>query len=259
MACSERAKDAEADLVAKSRSEIVLSSFPSDQPSPVENPAKIGEPAYVKLIVPNENLELRYQEQTDLFGIIVFKDDGQWINTDRDVSISLSAPTSKLKIVDASNGLEIDQVVINSGTPSVFFKIIGKTPGIGELELSSEFPMFSSRVEFSVIVPKPTSATNARTILPKIEECAETTYRFDGYFSLEESASVEVSGSGCAFYSDDQCSQRTTTIQVPADSTNSAQVFYKSSGQAFVELKEAKTNFAARSSCFAASEDAGSY
>jgi hypothetical protein len=232
-------------------SDLVLETFPSDQESPVTNPNKIGSPAWFRLVLPQSSAELRYRDESALTTVLVFDAAGQWINTDRDVVIEVAPQGTGIKVLQAATNEPLSSLTISQGSPSAGIKLVGLSPGLTSVRFNSVGLGVSGDVQFRVTVPAPTTATNQVNPLPGPEVCAKTTFLFDGFFSLTESTVVALSPAGCAFYADAGCVTQVSSLSVAADSNVSQEIWYKSSGNAFVDMTEGRSGFAARSTCFA--------
>lgn len=237
---------------AAPESDIILKAFPSDQDSPVANPTKIGTPSYFRIQLPDQGQEIRYKDRiSSLFSILPFAGDGQWINTDRDLTVKITPASSAIRILSGIDNTEISSVTIRRGNPSTNFQLQASSPGLTKVTFSSDETGTAGTIEFKVIVAMPTTVTNTVNPLPARESCTQTTYQFNGYFSLTQDTTISLAPAGCAFYADAACSSQVLTLKIPADRDTSEPIYYLSSGNGFVDMSDSKSGFAQRATCFA--------
>ncbi len=245
-ACEEIKKEETSDEELKSSANFIVTTLPQGQESPIENPNKIGVPATFVLLVNSTKLTYKFHETATLLPL---DDSGQWINTDRDVSISVLTQNVQAYIEPTRS--DASQLTIPKGTPSFQLSLKSESVGPSSFSLSSEDPLLNLFAEFETVLGKPSKAT---ATTPVLNTCSSFQISFtdaDGrpaFFSTEQSEELEISPAGCSIYSDSTCSTQVTSIKIQPDQSVASDIWVNSgSTSAFIDM--VGESFAGRVSC----------
>ncbi len=245
-ACDAIKKEETSDEEQKSSANFIVNTLPQGQESPVENPNKIGVPATFLLLVNSSKLTYKFHETATLLPLDA---SGQWINTDRDVTVSIL--TQNVQAYIEPTRTDASQFTIPKGTPSFQLSLKSENVGPASFSLSSEDPLFNLFAEFDITVAKPSKAT---ATTPVLNTCSPFQISFTdaegrpAFFSTEQSEELEISPAGCSVYSDATCTTQVSTISVQSDQSLVTDIWVNSgSSSAFIDI--VSENFTGRVSC----------
>jgi hypothetical protein len=251
-ACSaQKGDEEEGEDEAPSAAGVVVTTLPVGQVSPIDDPSKVGTPATFRLLLASTTLAYKSDEVAT---VLVFDASGQWVNSDRTVTLTLaSSSPSDLQTKSEPGRLPATAVVVAEGTPNALFALRGAALGTTTLTMTAEDPAYRALFEFTTALSTPTTVTNDAAP-PAANTCAPIKFVFrdasgrDAYFSPTDDTTLTATAAGCALYTDAACTTQTTAVTVPADNFAVEGLFVLSgTGTAFVDFSGGQ--FTGRANC----------
>lgn len=214
---------------------FVVTSLPQNQDSPIENPGKVGNPVTFQLLLNSQNLTYKFHETATLLPIDA---DGQWVNTDRDVQITIQSENLQA-FLEPSRSIAT-QFVIPKGSPSFQLSLRSDKVAESSMTVSTSDPFLSLQATFQTLIATPTKAT---ATTPALNTCTLFEISFTdnegraAFFSTDKITELNISAAGCSVYSDASCSTSIATLQVQPDKSTVTDIWVNSgSASGFIDL-----------------------